>query len=112
MPVSNLKVLPGKNFGKITQQELKDFYYMEQKFMDARNAWLAMQAKLILRMNSGATQEAGKFHIEKKVTHRRSISYKEIVVELRGQKFVDNLLAKTKPTTYTRLEFSDVGGNA
>ncbi len=95
----------------ISQSQLRAFYQLEKEYMDAKAKYQAMMARLILLMNAGNRQEAGKYHVEKKTRYIRRISYKEVVIELKGEKYVENLLKHTKAKSYSKLEFSDIGRN-
>lgn len=94
---------------QITQDELRSFHAMEQRFIRAKSEYYAEMGKLILRMNSGQRQEAGKYGLRKRTIMRRRISWKSVVIDLRGKNYVETKLADTKPTYSYRLEFADIG---
>lgn len=100
-----------KDYGVISQKELRDFYGIEQQYLDARARYQAQMAKIALRINSGAKQEPGKYSVQKKITWRRRVAYKEIVIKLKGKQYVENLLANAPKKAYSHLEFADIGRN-
>ena len=94
----------------VSQDELYELYKLEQRYLNARAEYQTAIAKTVLRLKQGR-QEPGKYHLEKKTKWRRSVSWKGIVIEIRGEKFAAQKLAETAPKAYTRLEFSDPGKN-
>ena len=51
----------------ISQDELAEFYELQQVFLDAQSAYLAKMAKITERLNNNAHQEPGRYYIERKV---------------------------------------------
>lgn len=100
-----------KEWGTISQDELYDFYQLGKKYTDYRDRYLAAKAKLILRMNAGARQEAGKFHLERSDRWIRRVSWRSVVVELRSEAFAQAKLDATKKKRSTVLDWADVPRN-
>ena len=56
-----------KNDMVISQDELAEFYELQQAYQDAQSAYLARMAKIVERLNNNAYQEPGRYSIEHKV---------------------------------------------
>lgn len=92
---------------QVTQAQLKALYEMQEQFIWARDRYLAARAKMVLRLNAGAEQEPGKFHVEKYTRHIRRVAWKQELIKAKGEAYAANILMNTKPGAYSRLEFSD-----
>jgi hypothetical protein len=66
----------------------------------------AAEESLLARLQSGSTVEAGTFQAEIKVTERRNVSWKGVVIKKLGAAFAKRVLAATRPDTYTSLSIS------
>ncbi len=97
------------DFQNISQAELKEFYRLQRAATDAMARYHAIAFKMSRRLTGGAQQEPGTYHLEKKQWRRRYVAWKQVVIELKGEKYANEVLDKQKPKTYTWLEFGDIG---
>jgi hypothetical protein len=49
----------------ISQDELAEFYELQQYYLDAQSAYLSKMAKIVERLNNNAHQEPGRYSIER-----------------------------------------------
>ena len=50
----------------ISQDELSEFYELQQAFQDAQSAYLSKMATIVERLNNNAHQEPGHYYRERK----------------------------------------------
>ena len=48
----------------ISQDELFEFYKLQQAFLDAQSRYLSHKATILERLKNNAHQEPGKYHLE------------------------------------------------
>ena len=129
--MGNVVPIKRKSDEVISQTALKEFFNLEQRYLDAKSRYLAKpndyeleerfvavrgdyrarRDQLRHQLDHGAKQAPGKFALLPKVFHRRSVSYKSEVIRLKGEKYQQALLARATPKAYTKLEFAEIGGN-
>jgi hypothetical protein len=56
----------GKDHTVISQDELSEFYELQQAFLEAQSAYLSQMAKIVERLNKNAHQEPGRYYLERK----------------------------------------------
>jgi hypothetical protein len=49
----------------ISQDELFEFYKLQQAFLDAQSAYLSQMANIVERLNKNAHQEPGRYCLER-----------------------------------------------
>lgn len=133
MPAANVVSMARRkrDHSTISQSELRTFYNLQEHYLDVKSRYLAQpdnynlerqfedvraeyhadRAKLRSRIANGAAQQPGKYAMRPKTYFRRSVSYKSVVIALKGEAYQQRLLAKAEPKAYTRLEFEDIGNN-
>ncbi len=62
-----------------------------------------LQQQLIAALQGGVKVEAGARSASLKACERRSVSWRSVVVRLKGAGYAQNVLSHTKPTTYIKL---------
>lgn len=78
--------------------------------MKLRDRYYAERNKMLLRINAGQHQEAGKYGLRKRFITRRTLSYRDILIELKGVKWVEQRRIETAiPHRFVKLEFADIG---
>ena len=87
----------------ITQFQLARYATLTNQLESLKAEQAALQQQLIAGLSSGASVEAGARSASLKACERRSVSWRSVVVRLKGAGYVQNVLAHTKPTGYTKL---------
>ena len=63
----------------------------------------ALEHQLITSLDSGCKVELGAHTAQLKTTERRNVSWKAVVIRLKGTGYASRILSCTKPKTYTKL---------
>ncbi len=72
--------------------------------MDALKAeQSALEQQLSTALDSGCKVEPGAHTAQLKITERRNVSWKAVVIRLKGSGYASRILSCTKPKTYTKL---------
>jgi hypothetical protein len=90
----------------ISQQELTLLLSLRKRERQLTDEIKAAEESLLARLQSGSTVESGTLQAEIKVTERRNVSWKSVVVKKLGAAFATRVLAATRPDTYTSLSIS------
>ncbi len=62
-----------------------------------------LEQKLIASLSNGAEVEPGSPTAQLKTTQRRNVSWKNVVIRLKGSGYVSQVLSHTKPKTFLKL---------
>ena len=87
----------------ITQFQLSRYSTLSNQLESLKAEQAQLQAQLIAALSSGASVEAGARSASLKTCERRSVSWRSVVVRLKGAGYASRILACTKPTSYTKL---------
>ncbi len=63
----------------------------------------ALEQSLTSALGNGAVVEPGAHTAQLKTTERRTVSWKAVVIRLKGSGYASRILSCTKPKTYTKL---------
>jgi hypothetical protein len=61
------------------------------------------EAEIRQALEAGAAVEPGLLRAFIKITERRNVAWKEVVIREKGQQYADRVLAGTRPDTYRHL---------
>ncbi len=87
----------------VTQFDLKRHVSLSNQIDALRREHALLEQKLITSLSSDAEVEPGSHTAQLKTTQRRNVSWKNVVIRLKGSGYVSRILSCTKPKTYTKL---------
>ncbi len=87
----------------ITQFDLARYVTMANQIDALKAEQSALEHQLIMAIGSGADVEPGAHTAQLKTTERRTVSWKRVVIRLKGTGYASRILSCTKPKTYTKL---------
>ncbi len=87
----------------VTQFDLKRHVSLSNQIDALRREHSELEQKLIASLSSGAEVEPGSRTAQLKTTQRRNVSWKNVVIRLKGSGYVSQVLSHTKPKTYIKL---------
>ena len=87
----------------VTQFQLSRYASIASQLESLKAEQSALQQQLIAALSSGASVEEGARSASLKACERRSVAWKDVVIRLRSAGYAQNVLAHTKPTSYTKL---------
>jgi len=87
----------------VTQFDLKRHVSLSNQIDALRREHALLEQKLIASLSSGAEVEPGALTAQLKTNQRRNVSWKNVVIRLKGAGYVSRILSCTKPKTYTKL---------
>lgn len=87
----------------ITQFQLARYTSIANQLESLKAEHLQLQEQLIAALSNGASVEAGARSASLKACERRSVAWKDVVIRLKGNGYVQNVLTHTKPTSYIKL---------
>jgi len=96
-----ISTLPQKR--SITQFELAGYITRANKIESLKAEQAVLEQDLIFALANGATAEPGTHNAQLKTTERRTVSWKAVVIRLKGSGYASRILSCTKPKTYTKL---------
>ena len=82
----------------ITQFQLARYAALSNQLEVLKAEQAALQQKLISELSSGASVEAGARSASLKTCERRSVAWKDVVIRLRGNGYVQNVLTCSAST--------------
>lgn len=93
-----ISLVKGEKVGPVTQKELREYRAACQKVEDAQAEAAKIEAKIFAKLKAGATVQEGARVAWIKVTPGRRVpKYKELLTELHGKDYVEDVIAKTEP---------------
>jgi len=104
-PKSVLVPFPAKQ-PAITQTELELLLALRAQAEKVALQVAEAEQSVRARLEAGSVVVAGFFKALLKVIERRNVSWKSVVVRVKGQQYADRVLAATKPDVYTTLVIS------
>ncbi len=87
----------------ITQFDLARYATLANQIDALKAEQSALEHQLIMAIGSGANVEPGAHTAQLKTTERRTVSWKAVVIRLKGSGYASRILSCTKPKTYTKL---------
>ncbi len=89
----------------IAQAELLKFYRHQTRLEDLKRQQKALQEDLdrweedfLTRLGAGAEVEHGKLLVAVDRHERRNVGWKQVVIDLRGEQYAEEVLGKTAPS--------------
>ena len=89
---------------KITQIDLRNYRVLENKIESLAFDLGELKTDLIKRIGKGAKVEMGERTAILRIIERRSVSWRQVVVRLKGNPYVARVIASTKPKSFPQLE--------
>lgn len=93
----------GSTIRTVSQLELESIARMKRDIELAEVAVKDAEARVMGALQSGAMIEPGVRVAEIKLSERRNVSWKDVVIRLKGDGYVSQVLSHTKPDVSTRL---------
>ncbi len=87
----------------VTQFDLKRHVSLSNQIDALKQEHALLEQKLIASLSSGAEVEPGAHTAQLKTTQRRNVSWKNVVIRLKGSGYVNQVLSHTKPKTFLKL---------
>ncbi|MCH8320079.1 MAG: hypothetical protein IH790_03860 [Acidobacteria bacterium] len=87
----------------ITQFDLSRYATLANQIDALKAEQLALVRQLITAIGSGANVEKGMHTAQLKTSERRNVSWKAVVIRLKGSGYASRILSHTKPKTYIKL---------
>ncbi len=96
-----INTLPQSN--QITQFDLARFATIASQIDALKDQHAALERQLTASLDSGAVVEPGNHTAKLRTSERRNVSWKNVVIRLKGSGYVSQVLSHTKPKTYIKL---------
>ncbi len=87
----------------ITQFDLARYVTLANQVEALKTEQSTLQEQLITALSSGAVVEPGNHTATLRTTERRNVSWKKVVIRLKGSGYASRILSCTKPKTYIKL---------
>ena len=87
----------------ITQFDLARYASLSAQIDSLKSEHAELERQLTASLSSGAEVEPGAHTAQLKTTQRRNVSWKNVVIRLKGSGYVSQVLSHTKPKTYIKL---------
>ncbi len=87
----------------ITQFDLAGYITRANKIETLKAEQTALEQDLTIALEHGVAVEPGAHTAQLKTTERRTVSWKAVVIRLKGSGYARRILSCTKPKTYTKL---------
>ena len=87
----------------VTQFDLKRHVSLSNQIDVLRREHAELEQKLVTSLSNGAEVEPGSHTAQLKTNQRRNVSWKDVVIRLKGSGYASRILSCTKPKTYTKL---------
>ena len=87
----------------ITQFDLVRFASLTAQIDSLKSEHADLEQELTNALDSGVEVEPGAHTAQLKTTERRTVSWKAVVIRLKGSGYASRILSCTKPKTYTKL---------
>ena len=96
-----IQTLPESN--RISQFTLARFVKLSNQIAELKAEQADFEFALTAALGNGAQVEQGTHVANLKVTERRNVQWKSVVIRLKGEGYTRRVLSSTKPKTYVRL---------
>ncbi len=87
----------------VTQFDLKRHVSLSNQIDALKQELSKLEQTLTASLARGAEVEPGAHTAQLKTSERRNVSWKDVVIRLKGSGYVSRILSCTKPKTYTKL---------
>ncbi len=87
----------------VTQFDLKRHVSLSNQIDALKREHAELEQKLTASLSNGAEVEPGSHTAQLKTTQRRNVSWKNVVIRLKGSGYVNQVLSHTKPKTFLKL---------
>ncbi len=87
----------------VTQFDLARYASLSAQIDSLKSEHAELERQLIASLSSDANVEKGTHTAQLKTSERRNVSWKNVVIRLKGTGYVSQVLSHTKPKTYTKL---------
>lgn len=87
----------------VTQFDLTRYVSLTNQIDALKREHAELEQTLIASLSSGAEVEPGSHTAQLKTSERRNVSWKNVVIRLKGSGYISQVLSHTKPKTYTKL---------
>ena len=87
----------------VTQFDLKRHVSLSNQIDALRRELSELEQTLTASLSKGAEVEPGRHTAQLKTTQRRNVSWKNVVIRLKGSGYVSQVLSHTKPKTFLKL---------
>ena len=87
----------------LTQFDLARYVTMANQIDVLKGEQSALEQQLITSLDRGCKVEPGSHTAQLKTSERRNVSWKAVVIRLKGTGYASRILSCTKPKTYTKL---------
>ncbi len=87
----------------VTQFDLKRHVSLSNQIDALKQELSELEQTLITSLARGAEVEPGSHTAQLKTTQRRNVSWKNVVIRLKGSGYVSQVLSHTKPKAYIKL---------
>ena len=87
----------------VSQFDLKRHVSLSNQIDALKREHAELEQKLTASLSNGAEVEPGSHTAQLKTTQRRNVSWKNVVIRLKGSGYVSRILSCTKPKTYIKL---------
>ncbi len=87
----------------VTQFDLKRHVSLSNQIDALRREHSELEHTLIASLSNGAEVEPGSHTAQLKTNQRRNVSWKGVVIRLKGSGYVSQVLSHTKPKTFLKL---------
>ena len=87
----------------ISQFDLARFASLTAQIHSLKSEHADLEQELTNALDSGVAVEPGAHTAQLKTTERRTVSWKAVVIRLKGTGYASRILSCTNPKTYTKL---------
>ena len=87
----------------VTQFDLKRHVSLSNQIDALKRELSELEQTLLTSLSGGAEVEPGSHTAQLKTTQRRNVSWKNVVIRLKGSGYVSQVLSHTKPKTFLKL---------
>ncbi len=87
----------------VTQFDLKRHVSLSNQIDALKQELSELEQTLTASLSNGAEVEPGSHTAQRKTTQRRNVSWKNVVIRLKGSGYVSQVLSHTKPKTFLKL---------